>query len=903
MLYTPPRIQPPAPTVTQSVPSVALSRPVAQAPWGAVTFNAAQCRSLIWQANRGAWWTCQNAADGAVTWEITPAGVVRNTGRYYRAQKLYADSGSPAANATWQSSYGANFRLATQAGFLSVTRANAAMIPAMGIGADGALRIAERLPGSPGRLRIRRVSLPVSGNPAVLSTLDTPAGSWPYNVTPATVQYGALGLGAGNVHVVSPYSIKAGVIAYSSTGARLPDLEWNPPVALVATAMNAAPGSETSASRWYGLGTDNRLYTFTNNTWTSPTPARHAAAITMATDSAESMPSSPTVFTLNKRWNLTVTAPPLTPPAFRAGIYLWRGAGGSPDETTLARQGYTARGARSLTITTPVYDGPAPGAPPTDAPYDLVQPELPERPVSPWPDVAVETPPTVWLEAPDSAFGRRAVATWTLERELVWPLAPGGSAAGGLSVGTATLTLAQDPARPFTPWSPRSDRRVTTGSQVDLYAAKGDPENPDTPRMPLGAWQLAPQSGALTDTSISVELIEAHYRARTQPAAPPVVTDVEPAAIAFALAVQAAFLPAIEVLGGTLPAPWVPSDADALTALQDLVTAWCGAVFVDNTGVLRVRSRETLAGLDATTIDLDVGRYAEDLAWSLDPADVPDRLEVTYTPAATLTSFEVDCSPEAIMVPARSSIDITVALDTSPLVVADWIDITNNPATNPNPTDPIFAANSRADGNNGVGVAGVLRVATVSVSTSRMILRLTNPSAQPLWVVDGNGSPCLFLRAQGYPAETERVTSRGLPAEASDASRIRQVDLGRYVQRQEDAEDIADYYWARLTAGLWKADSVRVKPDWARDLGDVVRLRHGRTSLNQRAMVTKIAWSGQAGEVTQTLDLALLPSIWAEFDEAWAGRTWDDFDALWAAYTWDDFDRVPTATTSAQIGD
>lgn len=377
-----------APVISQFVPSIPLERPTTPSTIGTapnVTFNAAQCRGLNWNYVRGAFQTVQNVPGACVHWYIYPDGRVQwflarssSTGNLSSSGRIRRDADTEAELYQVANSWLITVDSGPTSVRLNYTRVNPAQTPAFGYAAgDDSLRIAELVPNSNGIIRIRRFNFGAQGQPPSEGvTRDTNAGFWTVAGPVGSLQVGPGDFGTG-VSVFTPYNNPASPIRVTTTPGgtwtNMPEHAWEQPVALVGVAMDA-PTSQ-AGSHWYGLGTDNRLYEFTPNTWGTGVTARHVAAATMATASAESRASDSdqVEFNLNKRWQINATAPALVNPATRAAIYLWRGASGSPAPSQLARQGFTAG---TLTIPTPNYSGPAPGSPPTSGTLPALAPAL-----------------------------------------------------------------------------------------------------------------------------------------------------------------------------------------------------------------------------------------------------------------------------------------------------------------------------------------------------------------------------------------------------------------------------------------------------------------------------------------------------------------------------------------------
>lgn len=347
----------------------------------------------------------------------------------------------------------------------------------------------------------------------------------------------------------------------------------------------------------------------------------------------------------------------------------------------------------------------------------------------------------------------------------------------------------------------------------------------------------------------------------------------------------------LDLLGGTIDAPWLDSQMDAWTAIQLICSTWLGAAFVGLDGVLRVRNRAFIAGDTSVSTHLDVAHAAEDVAWTVDPADQADRLIVTFNPP-TWSSGDYPVvweATEPIEVPAKSTVTVLVDLPVYAEMLwpfePEWVPTVGASQWNARPS---------IDGTGGQpsDSALVVTIDPAASSGNRVVIKLENRTPSNLFTVDSTGAPVLRIKAFAVATQdTQSAVARGVPTDSAQS--LLEIDLGRLVQRPEDASSIADFIWGRVSQPMWKASSVRVLLDWSRDIGDVVRLVHEPSGLDVEAMITKVSLSGQSGEVVQTLDLVLLPPTWTKFDKAWAAGTWADFDALWAGQTWIDFDNDP----------
>lgn len=376
--------------------------------------------------------------------------------------------------------------------------------------------------------------------------------------------------------------------------------------------------------------------------------------------------------------------------------------------------------------------------------------------------------------------------------------------------------------------------------------------------------------------------------------------------------------------GGLMPSPWLPSDVDVWSGVQDVVAKWLGAAWIDLNDELQCRNRYYLAGdvppEQITTID--VGRRVEDLPWTLDPADSADRLEVTYSPVDILTAaydpeaehwegggkgyvvmpllWEAD---EAVLINPRQTITVVADVDSLGIAAGTYqqpFGLTQQWWYAESARDAHWQVSSwnarpNRDGTGLVPGENALQVTSRQVSAGRVLIEIRNLSGAPLWTVNGKGEPWLRMRVAGKTSQsTTVVVERG--TSAADAVNPMKVDLGRIVQRADDGEAIADFLWDRARAPGYRLSSLRIVPDWDRDLGDVLYLSHPTSGLQQKALLVKDARAGRPGELTQHVDLVLLPVTVGDFDDLWAGRTVGDLDDAYAGRTVGELDDDPLQT-------
>ncbi|WP_028472960.1 hypothetical protein [Nocardioides alkalitolerans] len=364
----------------------------------------------------------------------------------------------------------------------------------------------------------------------------------------------------------------------------------------------------------------------------------------------------------------------------------------------------------------------------------------------------------------------------------------------------------------------------------------------------------------------------------------------------------------IDPLGGVVTAPWLPGDLDPWSGIQQVAEKWLAGVWPTRDGVLVGRDRHYLAGGTPVVETIDVGRRVEDLPWTIDPANAADRLEVTWSPPDVVeTSYETEVfeSPElwsadeAIRLNPGQVVERVVDLDRLGFIneFSQWRPVWQSPHL----TSPTWDARFQRGGGGGQVPADALAISTRQVSAGRLIIRIRNQTNSVLWTVDAEGKPALVQRGYRRIDQAQQlIVERG--ASEHDALNTLTVDLGRHVQRRQDAEEIADFVWSRVQTPGYRVDNVRVVPDWTRHPGQVIYIAHGRSGLASKALVAKVHRTGEAGKARQHLDLVLLVPTWADFAAVWAGRTWHEFAGFWtgrADNEWSAFADDPLLTIGA----
>lgn len=341
----------------------------------------------------------------------------------------------------------------------------------------------------------------------------------------------------------------------------------------------------------------------------------------------------------------------------------------------------------------------------------------------------------------------------------------------------------------------------------------------------------------------------------------------------------------------------------AWEVVQDIAAKTMGAAWVTPGGVLVYRNGERMRGTDAPVETVEALDKLEDLAWVIDPGEIADRVEVTYTPTDVETSYGMSTlweSTETIRVPARKTVTVYADINGTTNVLSPFVPLW--PPTDPAVTKYVdgrmsrWAAATSPDGSGVRPADNAIRVSAQMVGVSRAKISITNATGGTLWLVDGTGAPCLILRTSLHIAPGEPETISHGPA-IEDALNPISLDAGAWVQDATAAQRILDWLVGQTATAKAVINSVRVKPDLSREIGDVIRLTDGHTGLRTEAIISGITLAGDSTGYTQHLDLALLDVAYQDFD-AWLEResitTFADFDTWLTANnitTFEDFDQ------------
>lgn len=421
------------------------------------------------------------------------------------------------------------------------------------------------------------------------------------------------------------------------------------------------------------------------------------------------------------------------------------------------------------------------------------------------------------------------------------------------------------------------DDVFATNPTMDGYPVRGGIEDPNPEVITIGG----PGQGWFTDFVLTGDLS---------------ITD--PSAMTDALGAAPTLTPNafIEHASSPLSGVFDVKNKKARDVFQDIARATMGAGWQSETGDLIYRSRESLrTGAAVERVEAETSLV--DVPWTIRQDEVADRIEVTYTPAAVvrdsthkLTLWE---ATEPIQIGSNRSVtiyaDITGTTDRiSPFSIM-----------NASKTDPANLAYSRwlaaptPSGGGARPADEAIRIETKIVSPSKVRLNITNTTNGTLWLVDGDGNPTLILRSslQVQPGEQQSVE---WGAAEDRAIQPFTFDAGQWVQDRATALELLDWLNSQMAKPLPSIPSVSVKPDLARQLGDVIVLTEAKQDtlpgdpehipLKTKALITGISLSGDAGGYDQALSLALLGVTFGDFDR-WGtnlypgAKTFAAFDA------------------------
>lgn len=339
----------------------------------------------------------------------------------------------------------------------------------------------------------------------------------------------------------------------------------------------------------------------------------------------------------------------------------------------------------------------------------------------------------------------------------------------------------------------------------------------------------------------------------------------------------------IEATGSSLAGIFDVEEQSSWAVAQSIANATLGAVWVTEEGVLTYRGRESLRGVGQVVETIEALESLEDVPWKIDPGDIADRVEVSYSPSNLMTSSNHAITIWEATDPVRIASGYTVS------VIADL----EGSVSNLSPFQPIWneeypeASYSRWAASFNLGGGGErpddskIKVSSQTINPSKVRITITNRTSETIWMVDAAGNPCLTLRTKAYITAGETATVSSGVSESKAVNPLK-IDAGQWVQETDTAQQILSWVSGQTTKAQAVIPQVRVKPHLGRQLGDVVRLLDGHTGLRSKAIITGIDQSGNYDGYQQHLTFALLDPVFQDFDEYLdtAGiRTFEELDA------------------------
>lgn len=352
----------------------------------------------------------------------------------------------------------------------------------------------------------------------------------------------------------------------------------------------------------------------------------------------------------------------------------------------------------------------------------------------------------------------------------------------------------------------------------------------------------------------------------------------------------------IEHTGSLLAGVFDVQNKGAREVFQDIARATMGAGWQSETGTLIYRNRASLrSGAPVERVEAETSLV--DVPWVIRREEVADRIEVAYTPASVVQD------PTHKLTLWEATEPIYVAAGRTATVYADITGTTDRisafsiyTATSSDPANLGYSRWLASTSRGGGGARpsdDAIRIETTIINPSRVRLRITNTTGGALWLVDGNGNPAVVLRTslQVQPGEQESVS---WGAAEDRAVQPYSFEGGQWVQDRAAALEMLDWLISQMVAPLPTIPAVQVKPDLARQLGDVIVLTEAKQDtlpgdpehipLKTKALITGISLSGDAGGYDQSLSLALLGVTFGDFDR-WGtnlypgAKTFAAFDA------------------------
>lgn len=330
------------------------------------------------------------------------------------------------------------------------------------------------------------------------------------------------------------------------------------------------------------------------------------------------------------------------------------------------------------------------------------------------------------------------------------------------------------------------------------------------------------------------------------------------------------------------------ADKTCWDIIQEAARSTMGGAWMDERGAIIYRDRESLrSGVPVETMIAE--ERLDTLAWDTSIEDMADRVELAYTPAevvsdplARVTLWEAD-RPYIIL--ARKDLEIVVDIEGSTDRISAFLPLWDTTTAGEEGSQMSrWAAAYRRDGDGERPGDNAIRINATMVGPSKVKLRVMNRTDNDLWLVDGRGNPCLILRSTLQVAPGEQITVASGNPEARSISPF-SFDAGMWVQTPDMAQEMLDWLTSQTAQPEPTIPGVGVKPDLARQLGDIVVVTDETTQLRSKALITAVHLSGSSSGYTQNVTMALLAETFRSLDAytvAQGVSTFQDIDTALA---------------------
>lgn len=516
-----------------------------------------------------------------------------------------------------------------------------------------------------------------------------------------------------------------------------------------------------------------------------------------------------------------------------------------------------------------------------------------------WPlEGDVETLPEIFLELHGSQWppargdvpqGTAEVGSWSVSRQLTGSSLPGQvRAASGHSIASGSASFAQPDGAPLSPWG-RGALSLGPGGKCTLYASHAGPGIASGLR--LGAFVVAPVKGSNVSSAIDLELDEDSIRLNKPFTLEWSYNAAEPTFdaswVLHQIAAQAGYAQTdIQQAGSPIQGVFGVAGQSAWAVAQKIAEATMGAVWITPAGVFTYRNRESLRGVGGYAETIEALDSLESLEWTVDPADTADRVELNYTPTEFLrapNSITLWEATEPIRVFGGQTITIKAPISGTTDRLAAFIPAweTSIPGASNYPEGQMsrWAASASQLGGGEKPSDTAIRVSARMSRPSEVRIDITNTTGSPLWLVDGTGSPLLILRTSLLVQPGETATVDGGRVEGESVSEL-SVDAQGWIQDADTAQQMHSWLTSQTVRARASLPGVRVKPDLAREIGDIIRITDGHSGLRSKAIISGISLTGSDAGYQQTLDLSLLDVVFDDLDRWLAENAISTFTQL-----------------------